>query len=365
MLDATDLVICLDDLDDGTSYAVCLDDLEGLEGGHHPRPAVMASGSEGNAQTVASMPQVIDQDTLKTAADYLERSKAVTTRAAYRKDWDHFTRWCEDRSLQALPAAPESVALYLADRADRGSKNASLRRYLAAISQAHKMAGFESPRSATIVAEISKGIARTHGKEQKHKRAITVDQLRAMAAVCDLNTALGVRNRAILLLGFAGALRRSELSRLNVEDLEVGPEGLTIHLRRSKTDQEGRGRKIGIPYAREPELCPVWALLKHLENCPDQGPLFTTTKGRENRDGRRVSGKVIYRLIKRLCEQIGIDPALFSAHSLRAGFVTAAARAGKPTHDIMRHTGHRSLTVLHKYIEQGTLFDSNPADGIL
>lgn len=353
MLDATELVICLDDLDDGTAYAVCLED---LEGDHHLRPMV-AIPPEGNAQTVASMPQI--RDTIQTATGYIRAAKAENTRGAYKKDWAQFERWCEVRGLQSLPAAPETVALYLSDRADTGSKTSSLRRYLAAISQAHKMAGLETPRSSTVVSEVIKGISRTHGTEQKHKRAITVDQLRAMVATCNPRTILGLRDRAILLLGFAGALRRSEIARLNVEDLEVCPEGLTIHLRRSKTDQEGRGRKIGIPYSREPELCPVWAVLKYLGHRPEQGPLFV------KRDGLRITDKVVYRLIKKLCAEIGIDPALFSAHSLRAGFVTAAAKAGKPTQNIMRHTGHKSLCVLHRYIEQGMLFDSNPADGIL
>ncbi len=204
-----------------------------------------------------------------------------------------------------------------------------------------------------------KGIARTKGTEQKHKKAITVDQLRAMILACDLQTRSGLRNRVILLIGFGGALRRSEIARINIEDLDICSDGLTIHLRRSKTDQEGRGRRIGIPFAKDPELCPVWALSQLLTHLPEQGALFRT------RQGKRISDKFVYRLIKNLCAKIGIDPDLFSAHSLRAGFVTAAAKAGKQTCHIMRHTGHKSLSILHRYIEQGTLFDSNPADGIL
>lgn len=358
MFDASDLVICLDDLDDGTAYAVCLED---IEGDHSLRPLAMVPPSEGNTQTVASMPQEIDQSTFQAATNYLTAAKAKNTRESYKKDWAQFERWCDARGLQSLPASPETLALYLANRADTAAKASSLRRYLAAISQAHKMAGFETPRNGTIVGEVIKGIARTHGTEQKHKRAITVDQLRAMVSACDPETAMGLRDRAILLLGFAGALRRSEIARLNVEDLEVCPEGLTVHLRRSKTDQVGEGRKIGIPYAQEPDLCPVWAVWKHLAKRPERGPLFTV----KGSGGCRISDRVVYRVIKKLCARIGIDPAQFSAHSLRAGFVTAAARAGKPTADIMRHTGHRSLKVLHRYIEQGTLFDSHPADGIL
>jgi site-specific recombinase XerD len=361
MYDASDLVICLDDLDDGTAYAVCLEDLKEREGDHSLRPLAMVPPSEGNSQTVASMPQKIDQSTFQAATNYLTAAKSKNTRESYKKDWAQFERWCEARGLRSLPASSGNVALYLADRANTGSKTSSLRRYLVAISQAHRMAGFETPRRETIVKELIKGIARTHGTEQKHKKAITVDQLRAMISACDPETAMGLRDRAILLLGFAGALRRSEIARLNVEDLEICPEGLTIHLRRSKTDQGGKGRKIGIPYAKEPDLCPVWAVWKHLAKRPERGPLFTT----KGSGGRRITGKVVYRLIKKLCARIGIDPALFSAHSLRAGFITAAVRAGKPSVDIMRHTGHRSLSVFHRYIEQGTLFDSNPADGIL
>jgi integrase len=173
----------------------------------------------------------------------------------------------------------------------------------------------------------------------------------------------GTRDRAILLLGFAGAFRRSEIVGLDVADLAASEDGLTVTLRRSKTDQEGVGRRVGIP--RGGSLCPVRAVQDWLAARGEApGPLFVGMTRHGKTTGQRLDGKDIATLIKRAAEAVGLDPATVSGHSLRAGLVTTAARAGKSERSIMGQTGHRSVTMVRRYIRDAGLFDDNAADGI-
>src|SRR6266481_8298681 len=188
---------------------------------------------------------------LAPAADraqaYARNSKAPATRLGYASDWRTFTAWCDRLSVSSLPAAPETVALYIADLAE-SHKPATVSRHMAAIAAAHKACGKESPASMRhgAVASVWQGIKRTHGTAQNAKAPVLIDDLRAM--IQKLRSGLiGTRDRALLLVGFAGAFRRSELVALDVEDVQFTSDGLVVTLRRSKTDQEGEGRKIGIP----------------------------------------------------------------------------------------------------------------------
>ena len=205
-------------------------------------------------------------DVAQRARDYAQAAKAANTRRAYRADWRDFTAWCEGHGRTALPAAPETVALYLTDLAGR-RKTSTLQRRLSSIAQAHQLAGHaahDAPTRHATVRAVWAGIRRAKGTAQAGKAPVLTADVRAMVASLP-DTLLGLRDRALLLLGFAGAFRRSELVGLDVGDLEAGRAGLVVTLRRSKTDQEGAGRKLGVPYGAHPDTCPVRAVQEWLD----------------------------------------------------------------------------------------------------
>lgn len=294
---------------------------------------------------------------------YLLASRAGATRAAYRRDAEHFAAWCDARGLDSLPAEPATVARYLVDQAER-LRVATLNRRLTAIAQAHQAHGLDSPAGALLVRKVLAGIRRVKGVAQRGKTPLLPDDLRLMVAA--LGDGLSDRrDRALLLLGFAGALRRSELVGLDVADVEPRPQGLVITLRRSKTDQEGAGARKGIPRGR-PETCPVravaaWAQAAGLVD----GPLFRPVDRHGNVGAARLADYTVVRVVKRLTAAIGLDPAEYGGHSLRAGLATAAAAAGRAERDIMRQTGHASVTMVRRYIREGELFRDNAAEGLL
>ena len=187
--------------------------------------------------------------------EFIRASKAESTIRGYRADWRNFCGWCESHSLCPLPASAETVASYIADCAGR-LKVGTIQRRLNAIAEAHKAVGLESPTHHAMVTNTMKGIRRTKGTAPEQKTPTLTDDIRAMVEATDTGI-IGTRDRALMLLGFAGAFRRSELVGLDVEDCSFGKDGLTVTLRRSKTDQDGAGRKIGIPYGSNPETCPV------------------------------------------------------------------------------------------------------------
>jgi integrase len=207
--------------------------------------------------------------------DYLAAAKADSTRAAYRGDWEHFDAWCQEHRIVALPATPETVALYLADLSTT-HKPATLRRRLTVISRAHQAAGHQSPASGEqiLVTETLRGIRRTVGTAQAAKSPIFTSELRSILSVLP-DSLQGIRDRALLLTGFAGGFRRCELAGLRFEDVAVVSQGLVILLRRSKSDQEAAGRKIGIPRGRDITTCPAAAFQawKAAANLTD-GPAF-------------------------------------------------------------------------------------------
>jgi len=299
---------------------------------------------------------------MQSARAYAKAAKSDATRRAYRTSWGAFADWCGSRNLSFMPAAPETVAVYIAKLADAGRKVATIERALAAISEAQRAGGYPSPRASAPVRSVLQGIRRTKLTAQRQVAPIVLSDLRAMVSTLPKGLK-GTRDRAILLLGFAGAFRRSELVGLDVVDLATSEDGLTVTLRRSKTDQEGAGRKVGIP--RGGSLCPVRAVAAWLEVRGDvAGPLFVGLTRHGKSTGLRLDGKDIANLIKSAAKAAGLDPAKVSGHSLRAGLVTTAARAGKSERAIMGQTGHRSVTMVRRYIRDAGLFDDNAADGI-
>ena len=300
------------------------------------------------------------------ARAYVADARAPRTIEAYRAQWAHFRAFCEAHGVEALPAEPAIVALYLTARAQEGRRVATLAQALSAISQAHKLAGLASPRTSPVVCETFQGIRRRHGSAPAQKAPLLGTQLHALLAVLhDPLSLLALRDRALLLVGFAGAFRRAELVALEVEDLRFGPAGVTVRVRRAKTDQEGRGRDLGLPFGSQPAHCPVRTLQRWLTLASiGSGPVFRSVDRHGNVRGA-LSGRDVARIVKRTAVAAGLDPRPLSGHSLRAGLATSAAHAGKSVHAIMKTTGHRSVAMVHKYIREADLFRDNAVDGLL
>lgn len=299
---------------------------------------------------------------------FAKAAAAENTRRAYKADWEGFVEWCSERSFQAAPAAGQTVARYLADLGEAGYKATTISRKAVAIGQAHQTAGEPDPTKTKVVRTILRGIRRELGIEPDGARPARVKDIRRMVDWVEMSyddKRLRARDRALLLVGFAGAFRRSELVGVDVEDLRFVDEGLVIRMGKTKTDQEAEGMKKGIPKAT-PRWCPVRAIEDWMR-CGNrsEGPLFVRMDRWGNVYEDRLSDRAISRLVKKAIRGIGKDPADYSAHSLRAGLATSAAEAGKPERAIMDQTGHRSLKTVRSYIREGELFRGNAAEGLL
>jgi integrase len=291
------------------------------------------------------------------ARDYARKSRSASTVRSYSNDWRDFSDWCRSRNQSALPATPQTVAAYIAAQAD-SRKAATIQHRLAAISQVHQLRGFESPTKNEIVRTVLKGIRRTLGTAPAEKAPLVAADIREMVGRLP-DTLLGKRDRALLLLGFAGAFRRSELVGLNVDDVTFAADGLVVTLRRSKTDQEGQGRKVGIPVLPHSDACPVRAVRAWLDASGiTSGPLFRSVAVGGKLLTERLSDRAVALVVKRRLPP-GKESARFAGHSLRAGFVTSAANGGASVKSIMRQTGHRSLQTVMRYMRDASLFRGN------
>lgn len=301
--------------------------------------------------------QPVDLGSKDKRDHYLKASKSTATLKAYKADLQHFQRWGG-----AMPSTEEQVADYLVAHADSLSV-ATLTRRLAALSVLHQIKGDANPTSSELVKGVMKGIKRVHGAAQKKVSPITKDRLERMVKTCD-GGPMGIRDRALLLVGFASALRRSELVAVNCMDLEFVAEGVILSIKRSKTDQTGEGRKIGIPYACS-RLCPVSALKAYMDQFElSMGPLYRSM-GEEGLGVSRLSSHGVAHIIKARAKKAGMDPAKFSGHSLRSGLATSAAQAGCESWAIMKQTGHKSDATLRKYIRDGDIFRNNVVGRVL
>lgn len=287
---------------------------------------------------------------------YAAEARAQNTRRAYDTAWRAFTAWCDGHGLTALPADGATVAIYLAELADGGRKTAGIALVLTAISQAHLVAGAVSPREAREVAEVWKGIRRTLGTAQKGKAPLLAASV-TTAAVALGATLTGLRDRALLLLAFAGAFRRSELVGLTVADLLFTDQGLAVTLQKSKTDQEGHGRLVPISFATD-TACPVRAVQAWLEAASiTAGPVFRGITRWGKVGSTPLGAAHVGNVVKAAAAAAGLDGKQFSAHSTRAGFCTSAAAAGASNRQIMRVTGHRSDATVNRYVRPTQLFD--------
>jgi integrase len=293
--------------------------------------------------------------------DYASRSKSPATIKAYASGWRDFLSFCAARGLGPLPTTEDTVALYLSDMADRGAKAATIARRLVVISQAHKGADLPSPTTSSLVHRVHAGVRRTIGTAQHGKAPTLVADLRMMLQKLPA-TRVGVRDRAVLLLGFAGAFRRAELVSLDVADLEFSSAGLIVTLRRSKTDQESQSRRLGIPFGSSEQTCPVRAVEAWLETAKiSDGPIFRPMDRFYRVQPQRLSDKAVALIVKRRAKAVGLDPKRYAGHSLRAGLATSAAAAGASERVIMSQTGHRSADMVRRYIREGSLWRENAA----
>ena len=307
--------------------------------------------------------EMLSETIASQARSYAGSALAPATRAAYRGDWTAFCDWCEGAGLEALPAAPATVASYLAARLSAGARVSTVERALCSIAVAHRAAGESSPRDAVVVQHVLRGARRVHGVAPRQVAPLV--DLDRVLAVCGVDL-LGLRDRALLLVGWVGALRRSEIVALNVDDLTAEIEGVRVQIRRSKTDQEGKGRYVGIPHGTHPGRCPVLALRAWLEAAQIiKGPVFRRLDRGRPGASTRLGARSVASIVQRRVAEAGLDPSKFSGHSLRAGFVTAAARAGVREADIMRQTGHQSAPVMRRYLRPATIWQSNAAIGLV
>ena len=288
---------------------------------------------------------------------YIQASLSDSSRRAYRSDLNHFLSYGG-----TIPATPEMIAGYLAAHAAIHAI-ATLSRRLVSIGKAHTSQGIPSPTSSELVKATLRGIRHIHGSAQRQVTAAVKDDVFAMVA--GLDGIKGVRDRALLLIGFAGAFRRSELTSLTVNDIEQAQQGLIVQLRFSKTDQDGRGRKIAIPYARG-VVCPVLAFQQWISvSGITTGHVFRSL----NRHGviadAALSPQSVALIVKARAEAVGLDPANYSGHSLRSGLVTSAALAGVSSWKIREQTGHKSDAMLARYIRDANIFVSNAAGAVL
>ena len=293
---------------------------------------------------------------------YAHEASAPNTRRAYRAAWQDFTTWCTAEGYEALPTAPETVGTFLAARAGT-HKAASLSMRLVAIGQAHRLKGYRLDTGHPAIRETMKGIRRIHGTAPAKKDAAVADVIRdAVAALVKRPGLRALRDRALLLVGFAAALRRSELVALDVADVAFVAEGLILTLRRAKTDQEGRGVEIALPFGRSERTCPVLTLRAWLEAVRIQaGPVFVSVTRHGRATGTRLSDRDVARVVKETVAAAGYDPTAFAGHSLRSGFITTAAREGVAERHIQNQSRHKSLPVLRGYIRRGSLFVDNAA----
>ncbi len=313
-----------------------------------------------------TLPSVAIQEAAADAEVFATASRAASTWRAYESDWRIFTAWCQAMDLAALPATPPTVAMFLAAEAKRGTAPSTLNRRLSAIRLMHLGARVVSPHAAIEIQEVMRGIRRLSTRGVTKKEAAVDEQVKKMVDTCDLTNYQGRRDRALLLLGFAGAMRRSELVALDVAHLKLSDEGFVVTIAKSKTDQEGQGQTIAIPRVPDSPYCPVQAVLDWMAAAGiEQDALFRrVTKGNKLTTDR-LTDQSVARIIKRLASRAGLIASQYAGHSLRSGFLTSAAQHRASLFKMQAQSRHKSLDVLSGYVRAQELFDDHAGAGLL
>ena len=306
----------------------------------------------------------LQDETLKN----LKNSKAVNTVRAYKSDFEDFSLFCVKNGFKNIPTDTKIVSLYLTYLSSKDVKISTIKRRLVSISVIHKMKGHYLDTKHPAIIQNFLGIKRRKGVNQKGKKPLLISNLKEIIDVINQQNEPDVkklRNKALLLLGFAGGFRRNELISLNIEDLEFVFEGLKVHIKRSKTDQFGEGFTKGIPHFENYLYCPV----KNLKNWLNiskikKGPIFVRFSKGSKITNIRLTDQSVALIIKEYLTKAGIDNKNYSGHSLRSGFATSAAEAGAEERSIMAMTGHKSTEMVRRYIKEANLFKNNALNKI-
>ena len=292
----------------------------------------------------------------------LKNSKANNTLRAYKSDFKDFGIFCSKHGLNSLPTEPKIVSLYLT-HLSKNSKISTLRRRLVSISMVHKLKGHYLDTKHPIIVENFMGIRRIKGSIQKGKKPILINHLKSIINVINekkIDEIKKYRDKSLILIGFGGGFRRSELISIDYEDLEFVTEGLKITIKKSKTDQFGEGMTKGLPYFTNETYCPVFNLKKWLEISKiKSGPIFRGFSKGLLLKNKRLSDQSVVLLIKEYLNLAGIDNRNFAGHSLRSGFATVAAESGADERSIMAMTGHKNTQMVRRYIRDANLFKNN------
>ena len=289
----------------------------------------------------------LEIETLKN----LKNSKANNTLRAYQSDFKDFSAFCAKNGLSSIPTQPKIIALYIT-HLSKTSKFSTLKRRIASISVIHKLKGHYLDTKHPIIMENLHGIKRTLGSRQKAKKPILINDLKLIINAIDKEK---IRDKALILIGFAGGFRRSELVNIDYDDIEFVNEGVKILIKRSKTDQSGEGIIKAIPYFDNQEFCPVISLKIYVEekfSTKNEGKVFD------------ISDKSVALIIKRYAEKAGLDSSRYAGHSLRSGFATTAAEFGAEERNIMAMTGHKTTQMVRRYIQEANLFKNNALNKI-
>lgn len=285
----------------------------------------------------------------------LRNSKSTNTLRAYQSDYNDFSLFCSKNGFQAMPTQPKILALYITHLASY-SKYSTLKRRLASISIIHKTKGHYIDTKHPIIVENLMGIKRTNGSNQKGKKPLLINDLKLLIKAIDQSKEKNIRkirDKALILIGFSGGFRRSELVDIGYEDIEFVKEGVKIFVKRSKTDQSGEGMTKAIPYFENINFCPVKALNKWVvETELKEGKIFN------------ISDKSVALIIKRYANYAGLDANRYAGHSLRSGFATSTAESGAEERNIMAMTGHKSTEMVRRYIKEANLFKNNALNKI-
>ena len=309
---------------------------------------------------------------LKTLQDdtinNLKSSKSANTLRAYKSDFKDFSIFCIKHGLQSLPSNPNTVSIYLTSLSKSEAKMSTLRRRLVSIGVVHKLKGHYLDTKHPIIIENLLGIKRVKGSIQRGKKPILINHLNKLIKVINNDIYPEIkklRDKAIILIGFSGGFRRSEITSLDCEDIEFVEEGLKILVRRSKTDQFGEGHLKGIPYFVNSPLCPVKSLNEWINISKiNSGPIFRKFNKGFGLSTMRLSDQSVALLIKNYLNLAGIDSKNYSGHSLRSGFATATAEAGADERSIMAMTGHKNSQMVRRYIKEANLFKNNALNKI-
>jgi site-specific recombinase XerD len=308
--------------------------------------------------------KVLQEETLLN----LQSSKAKNTIRAYKSDFKDFSLFCVQNGFKSLPSEPKVISLYLTHLSTNSSKMSTLKRRLVSIGVIHKVKGhYLDTKHPTIIENIM-GIKRRKGSIQKGKKPILINDLKLIIKAIDdesIEEIKKLRDKSIVLIGFSGGFRRSEIVSLDIEDLDFVSEGLKITIRKSKTDQFGEGSLKALPYFNNQEYCPVinlkkWIKISKIEN----GALFRRFNKGSKLSEKRLTDQSVALLIKEYLKLAGIDNKNYSGHSLRSGFATASAESGADERSIMTMTGHKSTEMVRRYIKEANLFKNNALNKI-